>query len=90
MKKTFLAIIASIFIVSPALAGGGVGISGSLYNLSAAVTETTTAGTVGSGAANSNSKTVRHNLVPVGSIFAEYTFDFGGITLGLDLSLIHI
>ena len=84
MKKTFLAIIASIFIVSPALAGGGIGISGSLYNISADVTETTTAGSVAGGSANTNSKSVDHDLVPVGSIFAEYTFDFGGITLGLD------
>jgi len=84
MKKTFLAIIASIFIASPALAGMGVGISGSLYNLSADVTETTTAGTVAGGSANTNKASVDHDLVPVVSIFAEYTLDFRGITLGFD------
>ena len=86
MKKQILTIVASLMLTTSAFAGSlGIGVTGSLFNVETSATETTTAGTVGGGAANTNSKTVKNNNLMSGSIYAEYTFDgFYGATLGVD------
>ncbi len=85
MKKIFLALAAAAFLSTSAYAGSfGVGIAGTILNIDADVTETTTAGTVAGGSANTNKGSVSHDLVPVGAIFAEYTMDVYPITIGVD------
>ena len=85
MRKILLGLAASLLISSSAFAGGfGVGVSGSLFNIDADVTETTTAGTVAGGSANTNKGSVSHDGVIIGSLFAEYTFDAYPVTIGFD------
>ena len=86
MKKQLLTIVAALALTTSAYAGTvGVGITGSLFNVETDATETTTAGTVGGGAANTNSKTIKNNGLNAASFYAEYTFDgFYGTTLGVD------
>lgn len=85
MKKILLGIATSVLISSSAFAGGfGIGLSGSLFNIDADVTETTTAGTVAGGSANTNKGSVSHDMVGSASLFAEYTFDAYPVTVGFD------
>ena len=59
MKKLILTIITSFALTGVSYAGSfGIGVSGSLAQVSADGTETTDAGTVAGGAANKNSKSV--------------------------------
>ena len=59
-----------------------LGVSGSLIDVNADGTETTTAGDVGGGAANTNSTSVDNQAI-IASIFAEYEMD-GGIVFGFE------
>ena len=82
MKKIILSLTAVMLLTGSAYAGSiGVGVSGSLAQIEAAGTETTGAGTVSGGAANTNSKDV-NEIAIIGSIFLDYEFD-NGIVLGL-------
>ena len=81
MKKLILTIIASLALTGVSYAGSfGIGVSGSLAQVSADGTETTDAGTVGGGSADKHSKSV-DELGMIGSIFLEYEFD-NGIVFG--------
>ena len=81
MKKIIIAIIASFALTGISYAGSfGIGVSGSLAQVSADGTETTDAGTVGGGSADKHSKSVDEQSM-IGSIFLDYEFD-GGIVLG--------
>ncbi len=83
MKKLFITILATLTLSSFAYAGSvNVGLSGSIIDVSASGTETTTAGDVGGGAANTNSKSV-DAISGIASIFAEFETD-GGIVIGLE------
>ncbi len=86
MKKQLLTIVAALALTTSAYAGTyGVGITGSLFNVDTDATETTTAGTVAGGSANTNSKTIENNGLMSASFYAEYTFDgFYGATVGVD------
>jgi len=82
MKKIILSLTAVMLLTGVAYAGSfGVGVSGSLAQIEASGTETTGAGTVSGGAANTNSKDVNETAI-IGSIFLDYEFD-NGIVLGL-------
>ena len=81
MKKLILTIIASLALTGVSYAGSfGIGVSGSLAQVSADGTETTDAGTVGGGSADKHSKSV-DELGMIGSIFLDYEFD-NGIVFG--------
>ena len=81
MKKLILTIITSFALTSVSYAGSfGIGVSGSLAQVSADGTETTDAGTVGGGSADKHSKSV-DELGMIGSIFLDYEFD-NGIVFG--------
>ena len=81
MIKTLITAIATIALTGAAYAGGfGVGVSGSIAKVDASGSETTTAGTVGGGAANTTQSSVDDNSF-IGSIFVDYEFD-NGITVG--------
>ena len=82
MKKTLVSIIASLALTSAAYADYGVGVSGAIAVVDASGSETTTAGSVAGGAANTNKKDVQA-ISPIASIFAEYITD-GGIAIGLE------
>ncbi len=84
MKKQLLTIFAALALTTSAYAGTyGVGITGSLFSVETAASETTTAGDLGS--ANTNTKTIKNNGLMSASFYAEYTFDgFLGTTLGVD------
>ena len=83
MKKVILTIIATLALTSAAYAGSyNIGISGSLAFVQGSGSETTTAGAVAGGAANTNNKDV-HEIAPIGSIFVEFETD-GGIALGFE------
>ena len=82
MKKIIISLMAVMLLTGSAYAGSiGVGVSGSLAQIEAAGTETTGAGTISGGAANTNSKDV-NEIAIIGSIFLDYEFD-NGIVLGL-------
>jgi hypothetical protein len=83
MKKLIITIITSFALTSVSYAGSfGIGVSGSLAKVSADGTETTDAGTVGGGAANTNTKSV-DELGMIGSIFLDYEFDgLNGLVIG--------
>ena len=81
MKKLILTIITSFALTGVSYAGSfGIGVSGSLAQVSADGTETTDAGTVAGGSADKHSKSV-DELGMIGSIFLDYEFD-NGIVLG--------
>ena len=85
MKKYLIALAASMLISTSVFAGSfGVGVSGTLFNIDADVTETTSASDTNSGS-NTNSGSVSHGGVVAGSIFAEYTFDAYPVTFGIDV-----
>ena len=85
MKKIFLSLAATLLITSSAYAGQwGVGVAGSFFNIDADVTETTTAGTVGGGSANTNKGSVSHDGVLSGALFVQYTMDAYPVTVGFD------
>ena len=86
MKKIFLSLVATFLITSSAYAAGqwGVGVAGSFFNIDADVTETTTAGTVGGGSANTNTGTVSHDGVLSGALFVQYALDSYPVTVGFD------
>ena len=79
---TLVSIIASLALTSAAYADYGVGVSGAIAVVDASGSETTTAGSVAGGAANTNKKDVQA-ISPIASIFAEYITD-GGIAIGLE------
>ena len=59
MKKQLLTIFAALALTTSAYAGTyGVGITGSLFSVETAASETTTAGDLGS--ANTNTKTIKN------------------------------
>ncbi len=83
MKK-LIAIIASFMLSSSAFAGSfGVGVSGSIFNIEADVKEVTSSADALSGS-DTHTGSVKHNLVPVPAVFAEYNSDIFGITLGVE------
>jgi hypothetical protein len=86
MKKTLVTIISALMLTTSAYAGGfAIGVAGSLYNVEADVTETTTKGTVTGGAANTNKAGVDNNNVLVPNLYAEYAFEnFYNIALGYE------
>ena len=85
MKKLAISILASMFLATSTFAGGmTVGVSGGLVQVNADGTETTTAGDIAGGAANTNTASA-DNVVMIPSVFAEYNSDFMGLTIGLEL-----
>ena len=75
MRKTITILLSLFFISAQAVkAEIGIGITGAVHFLDASGTETTTAGSVTGGAANTNSTSV-DNSVTIPSIFAEYSLD---------------
>ena len=83
MKKLYITILATLFMSAYAYAGSyNLGVSGSLIDVNADGTETTTAGDVGGGAANTNSTSVDNQAI-IASIFAEYEMD-DGIVFGFE------
>ena len=77
MKKILITIFATFALAGVSHAGSfGVGVSGGIIHVEGSGTETTTAGTVAGGAANTNSKDVDAASI-IGSVFAEYEFDNG-------------
>ena len=77
MKNIITTILAFFALTGVSLAGSyGIGVTGSLAMVSAEGSETTTAGTVTGGAANTNSKSVDEDTV-IGSIFVDYEADSG-------------
>ena len=77
MKKIITTIFAFFALTGVSLAGSyGIGVTGSLAMVSAEGSETTTAGTVAGGAANTNNKSVDEDTV-IGSIFVDYEADSG-------------
>ena len=84
MKKLIITIITSFALTGVSYAGSfGIGVSGSLATVSADGKETTDAGTVGGGAANTNTKSV-DELGMIGSIFLDYEFDgLNGLVIGI-------
>ncbi len=91
MKKIIITAIASMLISSAAYAGSfGVGVTGALVEISGSGTETTTAGSITGGAANTNTKSV-DNEVGIPSAYLEYSLDpvayaGTGITFGVKLT----
>ena len=80
MKRILIAMIASMFLSSAALAGQiGVGVTGSFAAVSGEGTEADKAGT----ADTSNRTGTASNNVIIPSVFAEYSMD-NGFTLGFD------
>ena len=76
MKKLYITILATLFGQTSAYAGSyNLGISGSFVDVNASGSETTTAGDVTGGAANTNS--LVDNQTIIASIFAEYEMDSG-------------
>ena len=85
MKKYLIALAASMLLSTSVFAGSfGVGVSGTLFNIDADVTETTSSSDTNSGS-NTNTGSVSHGGVAAGSIFAEYTFDAYPVTFGIDV-----
>ena len=83
MKKILITILATFALAGVSHAGSfGLGVSGSVVEVDGTGTETTTAGTVTGGAANTNSHSEKATSV-IGSIFAEYEFD-NGFTVGYE------
>ena len=81
MKKILITILASFALTSVSYAGSfGLGVTGSMAKVSASGNETTTAGTIDGGAANTNSKSV-DDISGIASIFLDYEMD-NGIVLG--------
>ena len=79
--KRLIAIIAAFtfgMMVTSANAGMGVGLSAAYMNIEGDGKE------VDSNASTLSSKGGASNSVPIGSIFAEYTFDMFPMTIGLD------
>lgn len=77
MKKILITILATFALAGVSHAGSfGVGVSGGIIQVDGSGTETTTAGTVSGGAANTNSKDVDAASL-IGSVFAEFEFDNG-------------
>ena len=77
MKKILITILATFALAGVSQAGSfGVGVSGGIAQVEGSGTETTTAGTVTAGAANTNSQDVNAASV-IGSIFVEYELDNG-------------
>lgn len=77
MKKILITILATFALAGVSHAGSfGVGVSGGVVQVEGSGSETTTAGTVTGGAANTNSQNVNAASV-IGSIFAEYEFENG-------------
>ena len=85
MKK-LITIVTALLFTSNVYAGFGVGVSGSIFNVEADVTETTSSSDTNSGS-DSHSTSVDNNLVPVPGIFGEYTFDAYPITVGVEMTL---
>ena len=85
MKK-LLTIVTALLFTSNVYAGFGVGVSGSLFNVEADVTETTSSSDALSGS-DTHSTSVDNDVVPVPGIFGEYTFDAYPITLGVEMTL---
>ena len=88
MRKNYMnkiiAIIASLMLTTSAFAGSyGVGVSGSVFNISADVKEVTSSSDTYSGS-DTHTGTVENDLVPIPAIFAEYNTDYFGITVGLE------
>jgi len=83
MKNILIALFASLFISSAALAGQyGVGVTGSFAAVSAEGTESNKNGDTDT----SNRKGTASNNVIVPSVFAEYTMD-NGFTIGYDYTI---
>jgi|TARA_B100001059_G_C17618484_1_gene468243 hypothetical protein len=81
MKKIIISIIAFFALTGASFAGSwGIGASGSIAKVAADGTETTTAGTVAGGAANTNNKSV-DEIGALGSLFLDYETD-SGIVIG--------
>ena len=91
MRKIILTAVASMLISSAAYAGSfGVGITGAFVEINGSGTETTTAGSISGGAANTNTRSV-DNRVGIPSGYLEYSLDpvsyaGTGITLGVKLT----
>jgi hypothetical protein len=85
MKKIAILVLASMFLATSTFAGGmTVGVSGGLIQVSADGKETTTAGSIAGGGANTNTASAdNHGMIP--SVFAEYNSDYMGLTLGFEL-----
>ncbi len=78
MKKLIITVLTSIMLTSTVAFAGSIQMGAKLSHafLEATGTETTTAGTVTGGAANTNTTTV-DNDVTLPSLYAEYSFDSG-------------
>lgn len=77
MQKLYITILATLFMSAYAYAGSyNLGVSGSFVDINASGSETTTAGDVAGGAANTNSTSVDNQTI-IASIFAEYEMDSG-------------
>ncbi len=89
MRKILITIIASMLVSASAYAGGiGIGVTGSFLKISGSGTETTTAGDISGGAANTNTKSVS-NDVGIGKAYIEYSLEdvsyaASGITFGIE------
>jgi len=77
MKKLIITVLTSIMLTSSAAMAGSYAIGAKLSNafIDASGTETTTAGDVTGGAANTNSASVSNDMVLIPSIYAEYMLD---------------
>ncbi len=85
MNKIAISIIASMFLATSTFAAGvTVGVSGGIVHVDAGGSETTTAGSIAGGAANTTNGDAE-NTVVIPSLFAEYNSDIMGITLGLEV-----
>ena len=83
MRKLIITILASLTLSSYVYAGSyNIGVSAGVVDVNADGTETTTAGDVAGGAANSNSKSV-DAMSAIASIFAEYEMD-SGLVFGVE------
>ena len=85
MKKIIVALTAMFmtFAFTSVYAGSfNIGVTGAIAKVSADGSEVTSAGT--SGTANTNTASVEHKNVPIGSYYLEYESDYWGITLGFE------
>ena len=89
MRKILITIIASTLVSASAYAGGvGIGVTGSFLKIDGNGTETTTAGDVGGGAANTNTASASNDVV-IGKAYIEYSLEdvsyaASGITFGVE------
>jgi len=91
MKKILLTAIASMIISSAAYAGSfGIGLTGGFVEVNGSGSETTTAGDIDGGTADTHTKTVSNDVL-IPSIYLEYSLEpvsyaSTGITFGAEIT----